>query len=107
MAMDTMVVSSRIMKNPMHSAESAAQGLARQAIGVLLALEQGQLGKVSGLVAVRPGNPAGFQVGDELFGPVQFGLSLVVGEGVVGPVQVRQVLGQDLVDEYLVGGDAG
>src|SRR5690348_3869832 len=75
-AMVTIVVSSRIMKNPMHSAMSAAHGLTRLVIvSFPLVVHNRQIGR-----RVRPRDPAGLQALDQPLGPVQLGLALVMRE---------------------------
>src|SRR4051812_1747886 len=87
-AMDTIVVSSRIMKNPMHSATSAAHGLTCLVTGIPLGVHNGQSGRRDRL-AGRPVDPPRLEVVDQLLGPVQFGLALVVHVRVVDPVHLR------------------
>src|ERR1044072_7865528 len=88
-AMDTIVVSSRIMKNPMHSATSAAHGLTCLVTILPLYVHNGQLGRRDRLPG-RPPDPPRLEIVDQLLGPVQFGLTLVVDVRVVDPVHLRQ-----------------
>jgi hypothetical protein len=67
-AMETIVVSSRIMKKPMHSAERAAHGLACLAIfGVLRDKVQVRTGSL----IPNEWDSAGFEVGNQLVGPFE------------------------------------
>src|SRR4051812_12623949 len=77
-AMVTIVVSSRIMKNPMHSAISAAHGLTRFAIVFPhVVVHNGQVGfRAAGRLVVRPRDPAGLEVPEQPFGPGQLRLAL-------------------------------
>src|SRR6476469_3793819 len=111
-AMVTIVVSSRIMKNPIHNAVSAAHWLTGLALTGLVivspraVVHDGQVwcGRLVRFV-VRPWDPAGLQVLDQPFGPGQLGLALVVHERELDPVHVGQLPGEPVIDDDLVAGD--
>src|SRR6266498_289535 len=87
-AMVTIVVSSRIMKNPTHKAASAAHGLTCLAISCSPAAVHNRQTRRD----VRPENPPGFKILDQPLRPVQFGLTLVMHVRLVDPVHDGHLL---------------
>src|SRR6266496_1829898 len=91
-AIETIVVSSRIMKKPRHSAPSAAHGLACLAF-IVCFLDEAQWG----VSVILEGDSAGTEVFEEPLGPVELEDTAVVGVAPVEPVDRRcPVVGQAL-----------
>src|SRR4051812_28782452 len=103
-AIDTIVVSSRIMKKPRHSAPSAAHGLACLAFIVVFPGDEAQVALV---VVVLERDPPGAQVVEEPFGPLELELPVVALVAPVEPVDLRRAVPGEVVEHGLVGGDAG
>src|SRR3954454_6510457 len=95
-AIDTIVVSSRIMKKPRHSAPSAAHGLACLAFIVVFPGDEAQ---VAVFVVVLERAPPGAQLFEEPLGPLELELALVALVLPVQPVDRRSpVLGEVVED---------